>query len=165
MRAPPSVIDRFVDYYANLDRQPVPALAGLYDVHAVLVDPSGNIMGCLPFSAISRISANVNACRFAIDPPLCETGRFAVTWTMYWSHPRIAGGKIRSLPGCSMVETHGEKIFRQRDYYDAGEMLYEHLPLLGWAVRHVKGRCAHDDCPHYWRKFRDWRRACKIMGR
>lgn len=39
-----------------------------------------------------------------------------------------------------MVETHGEKIFRQRDYYDAGEMLYEHLPLLGWAVRGVKRR-------------------------
>lgn len=141
MRAPPSVIDRFVDYYANLDRQLVPALAGLYDVHAVLVDPFGEHNGLFAIQRyFSHLLANVNACRFAIDPPLCETGRFAVTWTMYWSHPRIAGGKIRSLPGCSMVETHGEKIFRQRDYYDAGEMLYEHLPLLGWAVRHVKRR-------------------------
>lgn len=141
MRAPSSVIDRFVDYYASLDRQPVPALAGLYDVHAVLVDPFGEHNGLFAIQRyFSHLLANVNACRFAIDPPLCETGRFAVTWTMYWSHPRIAGGEIRSLPGCSMVETHGEKIFRQRDYYDAGEMLYEHLPLLGWAVRHVKRR-------------------------
>lgn len=35
MRAQPFVIDRFVDYYAGLDRQTVMALAGLYDVHAV----------------------------------------------------------------------------------------------------------------------------------
>ena len=33
-----------------------------------------------------------------------------------------------------------ERIIHQRDYYDAGEMLYEHLPLLGWAVRGAKRR-------------------------
>lgn len=39
-----------------------------------------------------------------------------------------------------MVETEHGLITRQRDYYDAGEMIYEHLPLLGWAVRGVKRR-------------------------
>ncbi|MFX4314088.1 nuclear transport factor 2 family protein [Enterobacter sp. 63] len=137
----PSVIDRFVDYYLSLDRQPVPALAELYDVNAVLVDPFGEHNGLFAIQRyFSHLLANVNACRFAIDPPLCESGRFAVTWTMRWSHPRISGGEIRSLPGCSMLETHGETIFRERDYYDAGEMLYEHLPLLGWAVRGVERR-------------------------
>lgn len=45
MRAQPSVINRFVDYYASLDRQPAAALAGLYDEHAVLVDPFGEHNG------------------------------------------------------------------------------------------------------------------------
>jgi hypothetical protein len=39
-----------------------------------------------------------------------------------------------------VVETENDLITRQRDYYDAGEMIYEHLPLLGWAVRGVKRR-------------------------
>lgn len=144
MRAQPFVIDRFVDYYAGLDRQTVMALAGLYDVHAVLVDPFGEHNGLLAIKRyFTHLLANVNTCRFAIDPPLRGAGQFAVTWNMHWSHPRIAGGEMRSLPGCSMVEFQGEKIIRQRDYYDAGEMLYEHLPLLGWVVRGVKRKvCA-----------------------
>ena len=59
---------------------------------------------------------------------------------MHWSHPRIAGGAMRQLPGCSVVDMRDDRIVRQRDYYDAGEMIYEHLPVLGWAVRGVKRR-------------------------
>lgn len=59
---------------------------------------------------------------------------------MHWSHPRIAGGDPLELPGCSVVDTEKGLITRQRDYYDAGEMIYEHLPPLGWAVRGVKRR-------------------------
>jgi hypothetical protein len=39
-----------------------------------------------------------------------------------------------------MVEVGNDRVVLQRDYYDAGEMIYEHLPLLGWAVRSVKRR-------------------------
>lgn len=38
------------------------------------------------------------------------------------------------------MDIQDDLIIRQRDYYDAGEMIYEHLPLLGWAVRGVKRR-------------------------
>lgn len=47
---------------------------------------------------------------------------------------------MRQLPGCSVVDIRDDRIVRQRDYYDAGEMIYEHLPILGWAVRGVKRR-------------------------
>ena len=123
MSTSPSVIRRFVEYYAGLDAQPPAALAALYHPDATLSDPFGQHQGL-----------------FAIDTPLCDGQRFAVTWTMHWSHPRIAGGETLALPGCSVVDIAGEQILHQRDYYDAGEMIYEHLPLLGWAVRGVKRR-------------------------
>ena len=136
-----SVIDRFIHYYAELDSQPPSALRALYHSDAVLQDPFGEHQG---FVAIHRyfthLLANVEQCRFSIDPPLCDGQRFAVTWTMHWSHPHIRGNELLSLPGCSVVAVQGEYVLRQRDYYDAGEMLYEHLPLLGWAVRGVKKR-------------------------
>lgn len=136
-----SVIERFTHYYAELDSQPPSELSALYHPDAVLQDPFGEHQG---FAAIHRyfthLLANVEHCRFSIAPPLCDGHRFAVTWTMHWSHPRIAGGEMLALPGCSVVDIEDERIIQQRDYYDAGEMLYEHLPLLGWAVRSVKKR-------------------------
>ncbi|MGG5836316.1 MULTISPECIES: nuclear transport factor 2 family protein [Enterobacteriaceae] len=141
MSAMPSVIDRFVDYYTGLDNQPPSALAALYDVNATLLDPFGEHKGLFAIQRyFTHLLTNVESCRFTIDPPLYDDRRFVVTWTMHWSHPRIAGGETLSLPGCSMAEIQGETIVRQRDYYDAGEMIYEHLPLLGWAVRGVKRR-------------------------
>ncbi|MBA7752981.1 nuclear transport factor 2 family protein [Enterobacter sp. RHBSTW-01064] len=137
----PAVVSRFVDYYATLDAQPPSALVELYHPDATLVDPFGEHNGLFALQRyFTHLLANVENCRFTIDAPLLSERRFVVTWTMHWSHPRIAGGEPLGLPGCSVVETENDLITRQRDYYDAGEMIYEHLPLLGWAVRGVKRR-------------------------
>ena len=37
----PSVVSRFVEYYAALDSQPPSALVGLYHSNATLIDPFG----------------------------------------------------------------------------------------------------------------------------
>src|SRR5690606_21760155 len=106
-----------------------------------LIDPFGAHYGLFALQRyFTHLLANVENCRFTIDPPLFGDRRFVVTWFMLWSPPRIAGGEQLDLPGCSVVETEHGLITRQRDYYDAGEMIYEHLPLLGWAVRGVKRR-------------------------
>lgn len=141
MSALPSVINRFVDYYARLDQQSPAALAALYDPHAMLIDPFGEHRGLMAIQGyFTHLLNNVEHCRFITDAPVYDGHRFALTWVMDWSHPRIAGGETLTLPGCSMVEVGDERIVLQRDYYDAGEMIYEHLPLLGWAVRRVKRR-------------------------
>jgi len=31
-----------------------------------------------------------------------------------------------------------ERVTYQRDYFDAGAMVYEHVPLFGWIVRWIK---------------------------
>lgn len=141
MSATTPVISRFINYYAELDIQPPSALVELYDPGATLVDPFGKHEG-LP--AIERyfscLLANVVYCRFSVDPPICHNHRVVVTWTMRWSHPRIAGGEALALEGCSLVDIQNNLIVRQRDYYDAGEMIYERIPFLGCAVRAVKRR-------------------------
>jgi hypothetical protein len=67
------------------------------------------------------------------EPVCCDLGNALVAS----AHCR---GEPLELPGCSVVDTENDLITHQRDYYDAGEMIYEHLPLLGWAVRGVKRR-------------------------
>lgn len=137
----PSVISRFVDYYTTLDTQPPSALAEIYRADATLIDPFGEHGGLFALQRyFTHLLANVQHCRFTVDAPLQQGERFVVTWIMHWSHPRIARGAMRQLPGCSVVDMCDDRIVRQRDYYDAGEMIYEHLPVLGWAVRGVKRR-------------------------
>lgn len=88
----PSVVSRFFDYYAALDAQPPSALAGLYHPDATLIDPLGEHHGLFALQRyFTHLLANVDNCRFSIDPPLSGDSRFVVTWTMHWSHPRIAG--------------------------------------------------------------------------
>lgn len=139
-----SVIDQFVDFYRMLDTRPLKTLSALYHADAVLVDPFGEHQGMLAiYRYFTRLLENVDQCQFVIDPPFSGDDRFMVSWTMHWSHPRIARGEALVLPGCSAVEVQDGIIVRQRDYYDAGEMIYEHLPVLGWMVRSVKRRvCA-----------------------
>ncbi len=139
MSTSPSVIRRFVEYYAGLDAQPPAALAALYHPDATLSDPFGQHQGLFAIqryypSAGQRGAVPVHHRHAALRRPAVRRD-----WTMHWSHPRIAGGNP-ALPGCSVVDIAGEQVLHQRDYYDAGEMIYEHLPLLGWAVRGVKRR-------------------------
>lgn len=136
-----SVIDQFVDFYTELDSQPLTTLSLLYHPDAVLIDPFGEHQGMLAIHRyFTHLLDKVENCRFVIDPPLSGDDRFILSWSMHWSHPRIADGKTLLLPGCSAVDVQDGIIVRQRDYYDAGEMIYEHLPLLGWAIRGVKRR-------------------------
>lgn len=45
--------------------------------------------------------------------------------------------KTIQLPGISIL-TFEEKITSQRDYFDAGAMIYEHIPIIGGIIRKVK---------------------------
>ena len=118
----PSVISRFVEYYATLDTQPPSVLAGIYRADATLIDPFGEHSGVFAIQRyFTHLLANVQHCRFTVDA-------LAFVVVMHWSHPRIAA----TAAGRSVVDMRDDRIVRQRDYYDAGEMIYEHLPILGW---------------------------------
>lgn len=141
MNAQQSVIERFRDYYADMDRQPPSALNAIYHPSAALIDPFGEHQGLLAIHRyFAHLLENVERCRFTIDPPLLGESRFAVTWIMNWSHPRIARGKPLTLTGSSVMNIREDLVIYQRDFYDPGEMIYEHLPLLGSAIRSVKKR-------------------------
>ena len=62
-------------------------------------------------------------------------------WIMSYQHPKLAAGRSIDVAGISHIRFE-EKIFYHRDYYDLGEMLYEHIPLYGWITRRLKARLA-----------------------
>ena len=49
---------------------------------------------------------------------------------------------VITLDGTTQLKVEDEKIIYHKDYYDLGEMVYEHIPLLGSIIKMIKRRLA-----------------------
>jgi len=65
-----------------------------------------------------------------------------IRWQMSYRHPKINAGKTVTVDGGSELIWRDDKVIFHRDFFDAGQMLYEHLPVMGWAIRKLKERMA-----------------------
>ena len=110
-------IDAFAQGFASLNRDNLERLAELYH-------PEGQFTVRFEFSQCSPV----------------DDEQALLCWTLYYRHPRLAGGREVSVPGVSQVWFRDAKVYRHRDHYDAGALLYEHIPLLGSVIRLLKRR-------------------------
>jgi len=62
-------------------------------------------------------------------------------WKMHYAHSRLANGKSLTLNGGTLIKFNAQIIYHE-DFYDMGAMIYQHLPILGWAVKKLNARIA-----------------------
>lgn len=137
----PDVLSRLCEFYRHLEMSQLPQLSRIYHPHVVFIDPVSHYDGVDALERyFSQLLKKVNYCRFEIQPPLLQGDEASLFWQMEFSHPSLKKGQAMFLHGASHVRLSDNRIIYQRDYYDLGAMLYEHLPVLGGAVRAVKGR-------------------------
>ncbi len=138
---PADVLTRLCDFYRHLDMSLLPQLSRIYHPHVVFIDPVSHYDGV---DALERYFAQllkkVNYCRFDIQPALVQGDEASLFWRMEYSHPSLKKGHAMSLNGASHLRLAENRIIYQRDYYDLGAMIYEHVPMLGGAVRAIKTR-------------------------
>ncbi|WP_273823970.1 nuclear transport factor 2 family protein [Pseudomonas asplenii] len=133
----------FARRFCAVDRHNLGLLDELYSEDVHFTDPLHEVHG-LP--AVRRYFADLysNVSELAFDfhgfDPVRD-GEGYLRWHMSYRHSRLAGGKPIHVEGCSHLLWH-EKVYRHRDYFDAGALLYDHLPLLGWATAWLKRRMA-----------------------
>ncbi|WP_438865078.1 nuclear transport factor 2 family protein [Neptunicella sp.] len=82
---------------------------------------------------------NLDYCRFTFHSHLIEPGQGMTRWTMDYAHPRLNGGHNIQVEGCSFLQ-FGDKVVSHRDYFDGGQLLYEHVPILGRVIKALKHR-------------------------
>jgi ketosteroid isomerase-like protein len=99
-------------------------------------DPISSVTGLaalrLYFARFAEVSQGA---RFEITDEVVQPGQAAVFWTM-----TIAGkdGKPgRQFGGVSHLKVR-DRIYDERDYFDLGEAVYDHVPVLSWLTRLVK---------------------------
>ncbi|AQU84634.1 MAG: nuclear transport factor 2 family protein [Halomonas sp.] len=132
----------FCAFFNKLDNTYTEKLYEVYTEEVVFDDPLHHVEGR---AALERYFAtmyeNVERCQFTYHTQQHQANQAFVTWTMEFIHPRLARGQPILVEGCSALTFSDDgRVLRHRDYFDAGAMLYEHLPLIGRAIRWLKHR-------------------------
>lgn len=133
-------IDRLKRAYATLTPDSPDTLREFYSEDAVFIDPAHTIHGREALlQHFARVSKNVTECRFEFDAAreLITEDCALLSWTMYYRHPRLRRGQLIELEGASLLRLRPQIVFHQ-DWFDLGSMVYEHVPILGRAVRLIK---------------------------
>ncbi|MBT8766570.1 nuclear transport factor 2 family protein [Metapseudomonas boanensis] len=139
----PAFLQHFAQTFSTLDANRLDALEALYTPDVHFRDPLHSLNG-LP--AIRRyfgqMYASVRDLHYEFQG-FDEVGpdRGYLRWTLRFRHPRLAGGGVIQLEGCSYLRWH-ERVYLHHDYFDAGALLYEHLPLMGRLIAWLKQRLA-----------------------
>ncbi len=62
---------------------------------------------------------------------------------MRFRHPAIGAGELIVVDGSTeLTYNDAGQIVRHRDYYDLTQMVYQHLPVIGWLTGKVRSRMA-----------------------
>lgn len=136
-------LQQFAERFAALDRDHLEHLTSLYSTDVCFIDPLHQINGLNALQRyFSELYANVEDLSFQFHGhDAVAEGSGYLRWTMTYRHPRLRGGAPVSVTGCSHLRW-ADKVYYHRDYFDAGALLYEHLPLLGSVIRGLKRRLA-----------------------
>lgn len=139
-------LEAFCAFFNKLDKSYTKNLYRVYTDDVVFTDPVHRVEGRAALEAyFASLYARIIDCRFDFHERQRQGNNAFVTWLMTLRHPRLAGGRPIRVEGCShltFATADPARVCRHRDYFDAGAMLYEHLPLLGPGVRWVKRRLA-----------------------
>ncbi|GLO58505.1 transcriptional regulator [Pseudomonas putida] len=138
-----SYLQTFAERFASLDAHTLDMLGDLYSEDVTFRDPLHQLSGLPALRGyFAQLYANVQEVRYTFEGyDEVQPGHGYLRWTLHFRHPRLGNGALISLQGCSHLRWH-ERVHFHQDYFDAGALLYEHVPIMGSAVRWLKGRLA-----------------------
>jgi limonene-1,2-epoxide hydrolase len=134
------LLDQFREFYRELDQSSIAGLGQIYRDDIEFCDPVHCTQGLAQLQRyFASTMQNVDYCAFDIADMVQQDDSAVAVWTMRLRHPRLQRGETIEVPGTSHLR-FDQRIYYHRDYFDLGAMLYEHIPLIGGAVRSIKRR-------------------------
>jgi len=133
------IIERFKDFYRHLETMPLDDIGQVYDTNITFRDPIHEIRGLTHVHQyMTKMCTGVTEGRFEFLDQVVTKDTAYIKWNMYFVHPKF-GPKTIQVRGISHIQ-FDDKIFFHEDVYDMGEMVYEHVPVLGGFVGWLKKR-------------------------
>lgn len=140
---PPKWLSSFVTIYQSLNTDNIDEIRKIYHQDIIFEDPIHRVEG-LPhlLDYFDKLYKNLSYCQFIITDSFYSNHQAAVYWTMSFKHANLKGGELIEIVGHTRLKGDGDKVVDHRDYLDVGAMLYEHIPVLGKAIRFIKERAS-----------------------
>lgn len=133
------LIERFKAFYKDVKHPLLDTIGDVYASDVKFRDPIHQIEGLAELhSYLTNMCENVESGRFEFLDQLIGEDTAYIKWNMYFSHPKL-GKETHVLRGMTQIQFN-DRIFYHEDVYDMGQMIYEHVPMLGWAVKQLKAR-------------------------
>ncbi len=133
-------IEGFKGLYASFDSTMVKRLPDFYGKLVNFKDPVHELKGLDELrNYFSSFLSPGMQCRFVYTNQLVGAGQAFLQWQMHYRHPRLEDGRELILNGASVVKFTSH-VFYHEDFYDMGAMIYQHIPVLGWAVKKINAR-------------------------
>jgi hypothetical protein len=135
-----TVLQKVRNMYLRVDKKLLKGLTDIYSDDIQFRDPLHAVNGIKSLTDyFAGLMNDLVECRFEFhhSMEMSERGEAILFWTMHYRHKKLAGGKTLELTGNSHL-LFNDKVYYQRDYFDAGSMLYEHIPVMGFAIRQIK---------------------------
>lgn len=141
--ATPELLTRFRDLFNGMASGNLGNLASVYSDDVVFTDPFATVEGLDHLGRyLGNSYQNVISCQFEFGQPAVDEEQTAIPWKMYLRHRRLRKGELLMVDGISLLTIRGQRICRHRDYFDAGQLLYENVPVIGRMIRWIRGQAA-----------------------
>jgi hypothetical protein len=157
----PKWVKRYIDTYNTLNKDNLSLLANIYDEQVSFTDPLSHVSGLNELEHyFLHLYENLKSCQFTVSEVLVDSMGFndnsqesnnreqtkeraALYWSMTMQHAKINQGREINVNGHSRLIAVDGKVIDQVDYFDVSTMIYEHIPLLGCAIRFIKTKASH----------------------
>lgn len=136
-------VQEFFDFYQKLDKNSTYRLDEFYAKEVLFTDPLHQVSGIDQLIAyFDRLYARLETIEFEFSEPDIYDHRVWCSWVMNYQHPRINGGRPVRVDGASRLDWESNQVICHRDFFDAGQMLWEQLPLIRRVLAVLKKRMA-----------------------
>jgi hypothetical protein len=134
--------ERFKQLYKIFDSYALARLPQIYSATIIFKDPIHQLQGIAALNQyFARFCNPEIKCEFEIHNEIISHDQAFFQWQMHYQHPRIKSGKPLTLNGGTLIKFNSKIVYHE-DFYDMGAMIYQHLPVLGWAVKKINTRIA-----------------------
>lgn len=139
----PLWLKAFVELYSQLGTNNLGLIKQVYHSDIHFSDPMHTVKGLNNLlDYFEQMYQHVTSCQFQIDHTFYQEHEAAIYWTMILCHKKLNGKRPITVQGHSHIKAQDEQVIFHRDYLDLGAMLYEHVPVLGYVITHIKHRAS-----------------------